>query len=213
MGSLAWTNEDIEQLKTLTVAGRSASQIAAIMDTSKNTIIGKWNRLDLNPPKKDFWTKPRVAELQRLSAKGLSAAEIANQMGSTRLAVLSKQRRLNIRAQGGRLRRKERIANGLPARTKPNVTDFNPSNFRRRGQSIPPTTIQPTNVPIDPLYVGLIDLESYQCHWPLDHKGQDGLETFCGHTKFGEYSYCYAHCCVGYQKFACGPGEVLEAAE
>jgi hypothetical protein len=156
------------------------------------------------------WTEEQTTELKDLALMNLSAGEIGDKMGVTRNTVIGKLARIGVPLRGAMPKTKIGL---VPRARKPKVRDFDPSHFRRRGSSIAPTPIQRSSVLIDPLYISLIDLESYQCHWPLDHKGQDGLETFCGHTKFGEYSYCYAHCCVGYQKFACGPGEVLEAAE
>lgn len=155
------------------------------------------------------WTEENIETLRLRWAEGQSASHIARELGGmSRNAVIGKVYRLGLSE------RRERVAEiRVRNKSRRNKSTFSGFQIIPRTHSKPPTPIQPTLVPIDPLYISLIDLESYQCRWPLDHKGQDGLETFCGHTKFGEYSYCYAHCCVGYRKFACGPGEVLEAAE
>lgn len=52
--TIEWTAEKIERLKTLLIAGNSASRIGKALGVSKNSIIGKINRhklMYLRPPK------------------------------------------------------------------------------------------------------------------------------------------------------------------
>jgi GcrA cell cycle regulator len=58
-----WTEERIELLKQLTVEGRSASIIAALLGVTRNAVIGKWHRLRLSlnrPPRPRPSRPPRV---------------------------------------------------------------------------------------------------------------------------------------------------------
>lgn len=66
---MSWTDERIEQLRTLWTQGRSASEIAAIFgDVSRNAVIGKAHRLGLSgrpSPIKKADAKPRRPEPQQ----------------------------------------------------------------------------------------------------------------------------------------------------
>ena len=56
---MSWTNEKVEKLKDLWTKGHTASQIAGMLgDTTRNAVIGKAHRLDLEAraPSKQFNT-------------------------------------------------------------------------------------------------------------------------------------------------------------
>ena len=55
---------------------------------------------------------------------------------------------------------------------------------------------QRTITDVVPLKIGLLDLEDHHCRYPLDEKGKDGLELFCGHSVEENVSYCAGHCRV-----------------
>src|SRR5262245_57800265 len=43
-----WTDEKIELLRKLYLAGRSASQSAVALGTTRNAVVGKWHRLNFS---------------------------------------------------------------------------------------------------------------------------------------------------------------------
>ena len=60
---MAWTDERVETLKTMWLAGSSASQIAATLgDVTRNAVIGKVHRLGLSgrgKPTSTIASRPR----------------------------------------------------------------------------------------------------------------------------------------------------------
>jgi hypothetical protein len=47
---MAWTQQQLDQLRTLRDAGHSAAQIAALLHVSRSAVLGAARRLRLPPP-------------------------------------------------------------------------------------------------------------------------------------------------------------------
>jgi GcrA cell cycle regulator len=186
VGQDFWTDERVTALREYHAAGHSARQIAALMGgVSRNTIIGKQNRLGLPTRKSthatnDWWTAEREAELRRLHDAGYSAAKIAQIMGATsRDAIIGKRRRLGLsapllkqpraaRSRGGERHVRDRISKGVPA-------------FKREQEKL-------RCVDVDALSLNHTTAEVTGCEYI---KGDDHLH--CGHPKMEGSSYCTPH--------------------
>lgn len=85
---MSWTEPRIEQLKSLSNEGLSASLIAERMETSRNAVLGKMSRLKLrhrmktSRPRKPAEAKKKQQIIKlNLEQPNLTALQIAKQLG------------------------------------------------------------------------------------------------------------------------------------
>ena len=172
-----WTEDNTARLQALAAQKLTAAQIGERLGFTRNAIIGRLRRLnvDISP-----WNDEKEAKLRELVASGLTASRIGEQLQTTRMAVLAKCQRMGLRLlnpRGGRqtMSKPHHIVHRLLTHT----------HVEQRLQS-----------GIVPLKIGLLSLEDHHCRYPLDEKGEDGLELFCGHPVEEKVSYCAGHCRV-----------------
>lgn len=96
----AWTPDKIAYLRQWWKNGKSASEIAAHIGMSRNSVVGKAQRLglgDTRPPREcKVWTPRRVAVLRR-DWPTKSASQIGEALGLSRSSVTSKARKLGLK--------------------------------------------------------------------------------------------------------------------
>ena len=151
-----------------------------------------------------MWTETQDAVLRELHGAGKSAAEIAAIIGGmTRNAVLGRAHRLKLpthraapsKAQAKRQAKKRRNS---PERFEQGKKAKRPVfNIRRPAEDIlPPTVVpEPPPPPVPMANIGIMDLTSGMCRWPLG----DGPYRFCGHRKWGDKVYCEYHSRIAYR--------------
>ena len=192
---MAWTDERIDQLKTMWEKGMTASQIAeALGGVSRNAVIGKAHRLGLQsrpspvkanepaepapvaspPPPSVPKPAPRtLADVPRAAPPPPSLYPPAVPSGPT----------------GAQLR------------------SIGPGGFMRQGpgDQAPPATPAPPRrlVPARPSAeiagkTSLLDLSDKICKWPIGHPGEPDFH-FCGVTVNPGFPYCVQHCGQAYQ--------------
>ncbi|MEM1287632.1 MAG: GcrA family cell cycle regulator [Pseudomonadota bacterium] len=167
---MAWTDERVEVLKTMWLAGSSASQIAAVLgDVTRNAVIGKVHRLGLSGRGKPTSTSaPRPRKPRATSSYS------------------SKPRRSPTR--GGP------VSVGATAlRTNPDANvvvalDAEPAVRGRAdlvlvGES-PQLSIQ--------------ELNEDTCRWPVGDPLKDDFH-FCGRKALENQPYCEYHCGIAFQ--------------
>ena len=199
---MSWTDERIEQLKTMWSKGMTASQIAEELGgVSRNAVIGKAHRLGLqsrpSPVKSsDGESAPsRKAATPRAKAATPAAAAPAPkpQPAPVRAAppppVQSSPRSTN------------------PDQMPPTIRSIGPGGFVRQNpgeQSAPPPPAPPRRlVPARPSpeiadKTSLLDLNDRICKWPLGHPGEPDFH-FCGEKVNPGFPYCVEHCGLAYQ--------------
>lgn len=136
-----------------------------------------------------FWNQERTEYLIQNWA-GKSASQIANVLGCSRSAVIGRAWRLRMPSKGPS-ERTEIYGPFLPRprrkSPRPRVRIMTEKYFVIKSQEVPAT--QPDNSP-----VGLLDLESHHCRYPVGHSDVDGLALFCGAPKWdGLEPYCAFH--------------------
>lgn len=153
------------------------------------------------------WTDERVTALKRMYSEGLSASHIAAQLGGVSSnAVIGKVHRLNLT---GRARPASPQRSSIPRRP----SRGNRSNHGGLALKIARGTLgkKPTMVPrpfapraiedmVEPnsMAVGLLDLKASMCRWPTNDPPRGEPFHFCGHKRFGTYSYCEYHARLAY---------------
>lgn len=202
-----WTPHDEAELASLCAKGIDYGRVAAVMDRSRNSIIGKARKMNLSngvspgraPADLGKWTPEKIEQARALFMAGGSPKAIAVELGLTYSTV-------NCRAN------RERWVDARPAENKPRIgrppsgspkPKPRPTNGPRRYSSLTglelaaalrePTRINATAfAPLDGTTpVLLCGRPSRTCAWPV---GGEGAETMaCGVILSAPGSYCAHH--------------------
>jgi GcrA cell cycle regulator len=195
---MSWTDERIEQLKTMWEAGQTASQIAeALGGVSRNAVIGKAHRLGLQA--RPSPVRPNEPEPKVVEPVAIAVPEPEVEEEEEEAAVPSAPEPV-VAASEPR-----------PEREKPDpqpvLRSVGPGGFVRQspGEQAPPTTPAPPRrlVPAKPSpeiagKTTLLDLNDRICKWPLGHPGEPDFH-FCGQKVNPGFPYCVDHCGHAYQ--------------
>ncbi len=202
---MAWTDERIDQLKTMWEKGMTASQIAETLGgVSRNAVIGKAHRLSLE-------SRPSPVKANDPEEKVAVPAPAPSPVTPTPPAP-----KLAPRAAAP-------LHDNVPRQPAPPPSPFppaipsgptgaqlrsiGPGGFLRQGpgDQAPPATPAPPRrlVPARPSAeiagkTSLLDLNDRICKWPLGHPGEPDFH-FCGDTVNPGFPYCVAHCGQAYQ--------------
>lgn len=196
---MAWTDERIDQLKTLWDKGLTASQIAdELGGVSRNAVIGKAHRLGLksrpSPVKAgDSEKKPAAKKVARpMPAPAAIKPKIESPAPQQRTVSIP----ISTDLQSDR-----------PATPMQRVVSIGPGGFMRQGPGDQQAPIPPAPprrlVPAKPSAeiagkTTLLDLSERVCRWPMNHPGEADFH-FCGTEVNPGFPYCVEHCGRAYQ--------------
>jgi GcrA cell cycle regulator len=200
---MAWTDERIDQLKTMWEKGMTASQIAETLGgVSRNAVIGKAHRLSLE-------SRPSPVKPNEPEAK-VAAAPAPSPVTPTP-PVAKPAPRAAVAADHVPRQPAPPPSPFPPAiptgPTGAQLRSIGPGGFLRQGpgDQAPPATPAPPRrlVPARPSAeiagkTSLLDLNDRICKWPLGHPGEPDFH-FCGDTVNPGFPYCVAHCGQAYQ--------------
>ncbi len=198
---MSWTDQRIDQLKSLWEKGLTASQIAdELGGVSRNAVIGKAHRLGLKsrpspvkanePDKKVAPKKPSATP-----AKPVAAAPAMRPRPAAAPAPA-----IAPRADG------EPVAEPKVS-SMPRIVSIGPGGFMRQGPGDQQAPIPPAPprrlVPAKPSpemadKTSLLDLNERVCRWPMGHPGEADFH-FCGVAVNPGFPYCVEHCGRAYQ--------------
>jgi GcrA cell cycle regulator len=200
---MSWTDERIEQLRTLWTKGMTASQIAEELGgVSRNAVIGKAHRLGLqsrpSPVKANDGEDAPARKPASPRAKPAPAAAPAAPVAKVQPAPARP-------AVAPAMPSAPRSTN--PDQMPPTIRSIGPGGFVRQNpgeQSSPPPPAPPRRlVPARPSAeiaekTSLLDLNDRICKWPLGHPGEPDFH-FCGTKVNPGFPYCVEHCGLAYQ--------------
>lgn len=195
---MSWTDQRIDQLKTLWEKGLTASQIAdELGGVSRNAVIGKAHRLGLKSrpsPVKANEPEKKVAPKKPVPAKPLAAAPVRERVVAPSAAAPNPASEAAPPAQ----------TNAAPM---PRIVSIGPGGFMRQGPGDQQAPIPPAPprrlVPAKPSpemadKTSLLDLNERVCRWPMGHPGEADFH-FCGVAVNPGFPYCVEHCGRAYQ--------------
>jgi GcrA cell cycle regulator len=197
---MSWTDQRIDQLKSLWEKGLTASQIAdELGGVSRNAVIGKAHRLGLksrpSPVKANEPDKKAVPKKASAAPAKPAAAAPARPRPAAPAAPSAAPR-----------------ADGEPAvepkvSSMPRIVSIGPGGFMRQGPGDQQAPIPPAPprrlVPAKPspemaTKTSLLDLNERVCRWPMGHPGEADFH-FCGEAVNPGFPYCVEHCGRAYQ--------------
>ncbi|WP_414903234.1 GcrA family cell cycle regulator [Sphingomonas flavalba] len=203
---MAWTDERIEQLKTMWEGGLTASQIAETLGgVSRNAVIGKAHRLGLQ-------SRPSpVKEKDKSKAKEAAPASPTPAPAPREPAARHAEPTPTPAPRPSAPRPAPAAA--APAASEPaaepavQLRSIGPGGFLRQGPGDQQAPIAPAPprrlVPAKPSpemagKTTLLDLSDRICKWPLGHPGEPDFH-FCGGPVNPGFPYCVEHCGQAYQ--------------
>ena len=192
---MAWTEERIEQLKTMWHDGATASEIAdKLGGVSRNAVIGKAHRLGLDA--RPSPVKPGEEHASPAPAKPAKAQAAPSPRPTPTAKPLPPTASRPVAPPPQRP-----TSDGVQYRS------VGPGGFIRQGPGDQQAPIPPAPprrlVPAKPSEevadkTSLLDLNDRICKWPMGHPGEPDFH-FCGEPSNPGYPYCVAHCGVAYQ--------------
>ena len=197
---MAWTDERIDQLKSMWEKGMTASQIAdELGGVSRNAVIGKAHRLGLQAR-----PSPVRESKDDSSPAPAPAAPAEPRVESPRPAAAA-------RPAAPPPSRPAAPATAEPSAPQqpqqPQIRSIGPGGFLRQapGETSAPIPPAPPRrlVPAKPSpeiagKTSLLDLNDRICKWPLGHPGEPDFH-FCGSPVNPGFPYCVDHCGLAYQ--------------
>ncbi len=204
---MSWTDERIDQLKTLWDKGLTASQIAEELGgVSRNAVIGKAHRLSLksrpSPVKANADGKKAAPKKVAVKSSPAPAPKPRAQNATVKVA--------QDRPPMSSMETSEMIGHAAPQRSvssMPRIVSIGPGGFMRQG----PGDQQPPIPPAPPRRLvaakpssemasktSLLDLNERVCRWPMGHPGEADFH-FCGTAVNPGFPYCVEHCGRAYQ--------------
>ncbi|AMG74617.1 GcrA family cell cycle regulator [Sphingopyxis granuli] len=205
---MSWTDERIEQLRSMWEKGLTASQIAdELGGVSRNAVIGKAHRLGLksrpSPVKATEKAKPaRSAPAPKPAAPTPTPAPRAAEPASARPAPAPRAEPRPAAAVPP-----TPAPDAAPKADGPRIVSIGPGGFIRQGPGDQQAPIPPAPprrlVPAKPSpeiadKTSLLDLNDRICRWPMGHPGEPDFH-FCGEAVNPGFPYCVEHCGRAYQ--------------
>ena len=197
---MAWTDQRIEQLRTLWEKGLTASQIAdELGGVSRNAVIGKAHRLGL----KSRPSPVKASETEKKAAPKKVAAKPAAAPVKPRVAAPIAA----PRSEAAPAAAAPAAPTGTQQSSMPRIVSIGPGGFMRQGPGDQQAPIPPAPprrlVPAKPSpeiadKTSLLDLNDRVCRWPMGHPGEADFH-FCGEAVNPGFPYCVEHCGRAYQ--------------
>lgn len=204
---MSWTDERINQLRSMWEKGLTASQIAdELGGVSRNAVIGKAHRLGLksrpSPVKATEKAKPaKAASAPKPAAP--AAPRTAAPVTPRPAAAAPKPEPRPAAATPAQ----PAAGDAAPKSDAPRIVSIGPGGFIRQGPGDQQAPIPPAPprrlVPAKPSpeiadKTSLLDLNDRICRWPMGHPGEPDFH-FCGEAVNPGFPYCVEHCGRAYQ--------------
>ncbi|ALC12722.1 GcrA family cell cycle regulator [Sphingopyxis sp. 113P3] len=204
---MSWTDQRIEQLRSMWEKGLTASQIAdELGGVSRNAVIGKAHRLGLKSRPSPVKATEKVAKPAKAPAAPKAAAPAPRPAAPAAPRPIAPPR-----AEPKPVPEAAPADAGVdapPAKPDaPRIVSIGPGGFIRQGPGDQQAPIPPAPprrlVPAKPSpeiadKTSLLDLNDRICRWPMGHPGEPDFH-FCGEAVNPGFPYCVEHCGRAYQ--------------
>jgi GcrA cell cycle regulator len=203
---MAWTDERIDQLKTMWEGGMTASQIAVELGgVSRNAVIGKAHRLGLQSRPSPVKEKDGNAPAKKPAAP--RKVEASPQPAAPPPPRPAPAPRPPVAPTANAAAATAPIPTIPAPSNEPVLRSIGPGGFLRQGPGDQQAPIPPAPprrlVPAKPSAeisgkTSLLELNDKICKWPMGHPGEPDFH-FCGVQVNPGFPYCVQHCGQAYQ--------------
>ncbi|HEX2813505.1 MAG TPA: GcrA family cell cycle regulator [Sphingopyxis sp.] len=206
---MSWTDERIEQLRSMWEKGLTASQIAdELGGVSRNAVIGKAHRLGLKSRPSPVKATEKVVKAPKPAAPKPAAPAAPPRAAAPAFSRPAAPPRAEPKpAVEPRPAVEADAAEAPPKPDAPRIVSIGPGGFIRQGPGDQQAPIPPAPprrlVPAKPSpeiadKTSLLDLNDRICRWPMGHPGEPDFH-FCGEAVNPGFPYCVEHCGRAYQ--------------
>ena len=204
---MSWTDQRIEQLRSMWEKGLTASQIAdELGGVSRNAVSGKAHRLGLKSRPSPVKATEKVAKPAKAPAAPTAAAPAPRPAAPAAPSPVAPPRPEPKPVP--EVAPRDAAVDAAPARPDaPRIVSIGPGGFIRQGPGDQQAPIPPAPprrlVPAKPSpeiadKTSLLDLNDRICRWPMGHPGEPDFH-FCGEAVNPGFPYCVEHCGRAYQ--------------
>ncbi|MGV1683208.1 GcrA family cell cycle regulator [Sphingopyxis sp. NJF-3] len=205
---MSWTDQRIEQLRSMWEKGLTASQIAdELGGVSRNAVIGKAHRLGLKSRPSPVKATEKVVKPAKAPAAPKAAAPAPRAAAPAAPRPVATPRP-EPRPAAADAAPEDAGTEAAPAKPDaPRIVSIGPGGFIRQGPGDQQAPIPPAPprrlVPAKPSpeiadKTSLLDLNDRICRWPMGHPGEPDFH-FCGQAVNPGFPYCVEHCGRAYQ--------------
>ncbi|MGV7120787.1 GcrA family cell cycle regulator [Sphingopyxis sp. 550A] len=206
---MSWTDERIEQLRSMWEKGLTASQIAdELGGVSRNAVIGKAHRLGLKSRPSPVKATEKVVKAPKPATPKPAAPVAPPRAAAPAFSRPAAPPRAEPKpAVEPRPAVEADAAEAPPKPDAPRIVSIGPGGFIRQGPGDQQAPIPPAPprrlVPAKPSpeiadKTSLLDLNDRICRWPMGHPGEPDFH-FCGEAVNPGFPYCVEHCGRAYQ--------------
>ncbi len=206
---MSWTDERIEQLRSMWEKGLTASQIAdELGGVSRNAVIGKAHRLGLKSRPSPVKATEKVVKAPKPAAPKPIAPAAAPRAAAPAAPRPATPPRPEPKPAAEQRPATDAAATDAPPKPDaPRIVSIGPGGFIRQGPGDQQAPIPPAPprrlVPAKPSpeiadKTSLLDLNDRICRWPMGHPGEPDFH-FCGEAVNPGFPYCVEHCGRAYQ--------------
>ena len=168
--TIAWSDEQLNELRTRWARGESGTEIAKVLGITRSAVMGKLNREGLQ--RGDVWAGERLDTLKKHHAEGKNPSEIGKLMGMSRSGIIGKLGRLGLRTEDNVSKRKTSVTDaGTKTRLKRKVEEAVAA-----ARVVKPVKAKP----VEPKHhISIMDLTYTSCRWPEGDPRDDDF-GYCG---------------------------------
>lgn len=206
---MSWTDERIENLRSMWEKGLTASQIAdELGGVSRNAVIGKAHRLGLKSRPSPVKATEKVKTVKPAPAPKPAAPPPAPRAAAPVAPRPVAPPRPEAKPPVDASDADGAVAEAAPPKADtPRIVSIGPGGFIRQGPGDQQAPIPPAPprrlVPAKPSpeiadKTSLLDLNDRICRWPMGHPGEPDFH-FCGVAVNPGFPYCVEHCGRAYQ--------------
>ncbi|WP_188237133.1 GcrA family cell cycle regulator [Sphingopyxis sp. LK2115] len=207
---MSWTDERIEQLRSMWEKGLTASQIAdELGGVSRNAVIGKAHRLGLKSRPSPVKATEKTAKPAKPAAPAAPKPALAAATARPATPAAPRPEPVSARPEPKPAAEapRETSSDAAPKPDAPRIVSIGPGGFIRQGPGDQQAPIPPAPprrlVPAKPSpeiadKTSLLDLNDRICRWPMGHPGEPDFH-FCGEAVNPGFPYCVEHCGRAYQ--------------
>ena len=171
---MVWTDKMVDDLKVMWKQGLTTAEIAKRLGVSKNSVVGKVHRLELDARPSPIKTKSKDEEIQKPEKPAKPAKKACKKSVEAAPKVVAEEPKI----------------------------EPEPQPKKEESVKVEDKVLAPKPAVVTKSYDGnakLTDLDNHTCRWPLGDPKDENFH-FCGRKVRTGQTYCEEHAALAYVK-------------